>query len=345
MTVALLRMASKTRKQYDLDMDHFIVKALEKKILGYKDLFRLIKEKYRSNISYDTFNRHIRHLKTSGMINKDQKYAPFYLTEKCKSQLKLGALNLVPPAPKLNESSQSSRIAVNRINMYTLILLFKSGSSYEFEKIEELEYFLSIFNLNMNSFSPKSLSRTLQKVKNEVYSMEVFQSNDGRVSVNKKKYVFSANRIRYSTSFVCNIKGVKYPLANYTSDPFTKAGVMQEEINESLTLLSNEGILQKPNVYSGDSIYLFTDIRMYDLLFDLAFHYGWTRSILKKIWNLRNPVPTELQWLQRIEGELAVRNSIERAQKHKRKAGLMHHKKKKELTKIIRETSKELRGI
>jgi predicted transcriptional regulator len=154
--VAVLRRTTTTSKQYDLEMDHFIVKALHKKNIGYRDLFRLVKEKYKQNISYDTFDRHVKHLTNSGMINKDQKYPPFYLTEKCKRQLKLKVLTLVPP--KMDGSSFSTRLATasKRINTYILLLLFKSGSTYEFEKIEELEYFLSIFGLSVHSFTFKT---------------------------------------------------------------------------------------------------------------------------------------------------------------------------------------------
>ena len=249
-----------------------MINALRKKNIGYRDLFRLVKEKFNQNISFDTFDRHVKHLMKTDMIKKDQKYAPFYLTEKCKRQLNLKALNLVRPVQTLNELSLSTQFAASKqVNVYILILLFKSGSTYEFEKIEKLEYFLSIFGLSVKSFSFSSASDALHKSKNEVYRLEwVFRSDDNRFSVNKRRYESSPHRIRNSISFVCNIKGVKYPVTGYRSDPFRKIGITQDEILDSLTLLSNEGILQNPTVYSGDSIYLFDDLHLHDLLFDLS---------------------------------------------------------------------------
>jgi predicted transcriptional regulator len=342
--VAVLRRTITTSKQYDLEMDYFIVNALDKKNIGYRDLFRLVKEKYNRNISFDTLNRHIKHLVNSGMINKDQKYAPYYLTEKCKRQIKLLVLNLASPTTKKNESSVSTRLAFKRINVYILLLLFKSGSSYEFEKIKELEYFLSMFGLSMNSSVKSPRRGPLYKSKNEIYSMEVFESNDGRISVNKRRYLSSPHRTRNSTSFVCNIKGVKYPVTEYRLDPFRKTGITQEEIFDSLTLLSNEGILQKPTIYLGNNIYLFNDLHLYDLLFDLsAFCYGQARSILDKIWSLRRPVPEEKQWLQRIDGELAVTKSIERAREHRKKANLTYYKERELMTKMVQKTSIDVR--
>ena len=346
MNVALLRMASRTSRQYDLELDRYMINALRKKNIGYRDLFRLVKEKFNQNISFDTFNRHVKYLMKTDKIKKDQKYAPFYLTEKCKRQLNLKALNLVRPVQTLNESSLSTQLAASKqVNVYILILLFKSGSTYEFEKIEKLEYFLSIFGLSVKSFSFSSASDALHKSKNEVYRLEgVFRSEDNRFSVNKRRYESSPHRIRNSISFVCNIKGVKYPVTGYRSDPFRKIGITQDEILDSLTLLSNEGILQNPTVYSGDSIYLFDDLHLHDLLFDLsAFCYGQARSTLDKIWNLRRPVPEEKQWLQRIEGESAIMESLERAREHRRKANLTYNKKKELMRKIIEKTSADIK--
>jgi hypothetical protein len=150
-------------------------------------------------------------LKNSGWIDKDTKFAPFYLTEKCKQKLELGVLKLDSPVPKLNESSLSlsAQLAIKRINVYILLLLFRLGSSYEFAKVEELEHFLSILGLSKNSLVMKSSHGPLYKSKNEVYSMAVFESEDGRFSVHEKRYVSSPRRLRDSISFIVNIKGVK----------------------------------------------------------------------------------------------------------------------------------------
>ena len=85
-------MGAGVSKQYDLDLDYFIIKqALNKKNMGYRELFREIGEKHRP-ISYETFNRHINHLKVSEWVDRDAKYSQYYLTEKCKRQLELKAL-------------------------------------------------------------------------------------------------------------------------------------------------------------------------------------------------------------------------------------------------------------
>ena len=48
-------------------MDYFIIESLDKKNIGYNNLFRLVKEKYNRHISDDTFDRHIKHLTESRM--------------------------------------------------------------------------------------------------------------------------------------------------------------------------------------------------------------------------------------------------------------------------------------
>ena len=105
MGVAVLRMTSATSNQYDLKLDQFMIDVLLEKNVGYRNLFYVVKEKYNKNISFETFNDHINHLKKTGLINKDQKYSPFYLTEKCKRRLRLHALTLVPPVQILDDSS------------------------------------------------------------------------------------------------------------------------------------------------------------------------------------------------------------------------------------------------
>jgi hypothetical protein len=59
----------------------------------------------------------------------------------------------------------------------------------------------------------------------------VFGSEDGRVSISKRR--FSPHISRKTIFFVCNIKGVKYPVTKYRTDPFRKTGLMQEEILDS----------------------------------------------------------------------------------------------------------------
>jgi hypothetical protein len=274
------------------------------------------------------------------MINKDGKYGLFYLTEKCKLQRKLGVLKLDSPVPKLNELSLSlsAQLAIKRINVYILLLLFRSDSSYEFAKVEELEYFLSILGLSKNSLTMKSPHGPLHKSKNEVYSMAEFRSEDGRISVHERSYISSPHRLRGSISFICNIKGVKYPVARYRSDPFRKMGITQDEIMNALSLLSNEGILQKPIVYSGDSIYLATDIYLYDLLSLYAFLYEVSRSTLKKLWDLRKPTPEEIQWLQNIEGDSEVAKSAS-SQDYREKMGRTYYSRIKLIRDLIKKTS------
>jgi hypothetical protein len=333
MNIAVLRM-NKTGKQYDLDMDYFIIDSLAQKNLGYKNLFRLVKEKNNPHIVDDTFNRHIQHLLKSGWIDKDAKYAPYCLTEKCKQEIKFGTLVLVPPKLKAIKPSTSAQLAIKKIHANILLLLFKSGSSYEFSKIEELEYFLSLFGLSTNSFHGKLSSDALHKSKDEVYKLElVVESDDGKFSVNKKRYVSSPYRARNSVSYGCNIKGIKYPIAKYRSDPFRKMGITQVEIKNTLSLLSNENILQKPVDYLGDSIYLVVDIRLYDLLFLYSYLYGVCRSTLKELWNRREPTPEEIQWVQTIEGDSKVARFIARAKEKRKKR--TYYKRQIRITDLI----------
>jgi hypothetical protein len=340
MNGAVLRMNSKTSKQYDEEMDYFIIKSLDEKNAGYNELFRLVKEKYNRHISDDTFDRHITHLKISGWIDKDTKFTPFYLTEKCKQQLKLGTLKLVSPVPKLNESiSLSAQLAIKRINVYILLLLFRSGSSYEFAKVEELEYFLFRLGLSKNSLVMKSPHGPLHKSKNEVYSMAVFEPEDGRFSVHERRYVSSPRRLRDSISFICNIKGVKFPLTRYRSEPFRKMGVTQDEIMNSLSLLTNGGILQEPTVYLGDNIYLAADLQLYDLLSVYAYLYEISRSTLKKLWKLRKPIPEEIQWLKRIEGDSEVTRLIARSQEYRRRIDGTYYRRVELIRDLIKKTS------
>ena len=197
-----------TSKKYDLDLDEFIIRrALYKKNMGYRELFREIGERYH-RISFETFNRHINHLKNSGWIDKDAKYSQYHLTEKCKEQLKLGTLFLSSPHEKAIELTSSAKSAMERINVYILLLLFKSDSSYEFTRAEELEYFLSLFGLSKSSLAFKIPHGTLYKSNNEIYTMAVLESRDGRISIHEKKYVSSPRRLKKSISFICNIKGV-----------------------------------------------------------------------------------------------------------------------------------------
>jgi hypothetical protein len=336
MLKAVLRMAGQTSKKYDLELDDFIIKALREKNIGYRELHRLVEEKYR-RLSFETFNRHINHLKQSILIDKDAKHALFYLTEKCKQQLKFGILVLVPPkTPKQKkiESIPSTQLASKQINVYVLLLLFKSDSTYEFERVEELEHFLSVMGLSMNSFAMKSPSGPLYKSKkNEVYRMEVFASDDGRITVNKKGYLSSTHRIKNSVSYVCNVKCLKYPVTRYRSDPFRKMAITHDEIKNILLLLTDENILQKPILFSGDSIYLATDIRLYDLLSDYSSMYYICRSTLTELWNLRPPTPEEIEWLQSIEGNSQVTRFIVKAKERKKK--IAYYKRQKLITDLI----------
>ena len=342
-------MGAGVSKQYDLDLDYFIIKqALNKKNMGYRELFREIGEKHRP-ISYETFNRHINHLKVSEWVDRDAKYSQYYLTEKCKLQLELKALMLVPPIQKLDDSYLSSSLAAasKRINVYILLLLLKSESTYEFEKREELEYFLSLFGLSMNSLNLKSGGGALHKSKMEVYKLEgVFESEDGRVLISKRRIVSSPHRPKNSISLICIIKGVKYPMIKYRSDPFRYTDITREDIIDSLSLLSTKSILREPVEYEGDSIYLFNDQHLYDLLFELnVFCYSWAKSTLLQIWYVRRPELEEKYWLQKIEGESSMTKYIDKARKHRERVGLPHHKKVELMTNIIHDTSIYIKGF
>ena len=54
-------------------------------------------------------------------------------------------------------------------------------------------------------------------------------------------------------------------------------------------------------------------------------------------------MPEEKQWLQRIEGESAIMESLERAREHRRKANLTYNKKKELMRKIIEKTSADIK--
>jgi hypothetical protein len=236
----------------------------------------------------------------------------------------------------LNESSSSTQLANKRINTYILVLLFKFGTSYEFERIEELESFLFSLGLSIKSFVIRTATEPI----------EVWESNDGRISVNKKRYQSSPHGKKNANSFTCNIKGVKYPIDRLRSDPFRKMNITQDEILNALSLLSNEGILQQPIVYSNDKIYLAADLRLYDLLDEYSYWYMVSRSTLKKLWNLRRPTSEEIQWLQRIEGESAVAKSIARSQAYKKRVHRPYYERKKLIKDMIEKTSKtELREL
>jgi hypothetical protein len=221
--------------------------------------------------------------------------------------------------------------------VYILLFLFKSNSGYEFAKIKELEYFLSLFGLSTNSFHDKLSSDALHKSKDEIYKLElVAESDDGKFSVNKKRYVRSPYRSRNSVSYFCNIKGLKYPIVNYRSDPFRKMGITKDDIKNTLSLLSNENILQKPVEYLGDSIYLVVDIQLYDLLFLYSYLYGVCRLTLKELWNLHEPTPEEIQWMQTIEGDLKVARFIARAKEKRKKS--TYYKRQRQITDLINKT-------
>lgn len=329
-------MTDSTSKQYDLDLDDFIINALSNKNMGYRGLHRLIEEEYR-RISFETFDRHKNWLLKSGLIAKDTKYAPYYLTEKCKQQIRLKTLVFVSPKPKAIEPLTPTQSVIRRIHAHTLLLLFKSDSSYEFTTIEELEYFLSLFGLSTNSFHGKLSSDALLKSADEVYKLElVADSDNGKFSVNKKRYVHSPHRTRNSISYVCNIKGIKYPIAKYRSDPFRKMGITLDEIKNTLLLLSSENILQKPVEYLGDSIYLVVDIHLYDLLSLYNYLYNVCRLTLKELWNLREPTPEEIQWMETIESDLKVK-FIARAKEKRKKS--TYYKRQRRITYLINKTN------
>lgn len=332
---AVLRMAGQTSKKYDLALDEFIIDALSKKNMGYRHLHRLIQEEYRS-ISFETFNRHISHLKNSGWIEKDTKYAPYRLTDKCKQQLRLGTLVLASPKPKAIKPSTSAQLAINRIHAHILLLLFKLESSYEFATIEELEYFLSRFDLSTNSL-PVFIAESdeLHKSSNEIYKLKwMVESDDGKFSVNERKYVRSPHRIIDSISYICDFKGIKYPISRYRLDPFRKMGITQDEIKNTLSVLSNENILQKPVEYLGESIYLAVDIHLYDLLSQYSYLYYVCRSTLKVLWNLREPTIEEIQWMQKIEGDSKVTRFTARAKAKRTKH--TYYERQRRLTDLIK---------
>ena len=327
MKVVVLRIGSGSGKQYDLEMNYFIINSLAQKPMGYKDLFRLVKEKHNPRIVDDTFSRHMRHLVESGMIAKDAKYSPFYLNEKCRQQLKLGLVLESLKPKKTIEPSPSTQLAIKRIRIHILLLLFKPDTTYEFAKIEELENFFSLFGLSLSreSFAYKSAgSDVLHRTDSgEVYRREVeLVSSDRRFSVNRIRYQSSPHRQKNTISFVCHIKGIKYPIARYQSDPFSNTSITQDEIKNVLSALIDENIVQMPIVYSGEYIYLATDIHLYDLLSEYSDFYYICRSILNEIWKLREPTPEEIQWLQKIEGDLEVEKSTINSKEYRKKAGL-----------------------
>lgn len=338
MHVAVLRTMNK--KQYNLGMDYFIIESLSKENIGYRELFELIKANHNQHISFDTFNRHIEYLKKSGMIYKNGKFAPFRLTEKCEQQLKMGALDLDAPASKMgNPSSSSTQLARKQINVYILLLLFKSDSSFEFAKVEELEYFLSLFSLSKNSLVMKMPHGSLTKFKNETYTMAVFESGDSRISVHERRYFTSPRRSRDSISFICNIKGVKYPFTRYRSEPFQKTHVTPDETTNALSLLCSEDILEKPISYSDESIYLATDIQLYDLLSEFAFLFEVSKAILKQLWRLRKPTTEEIEWLQRIVGDSEVAKIVAKSHEYRQKRNLSFYSRQKKIRNIMKKLS------
>jgi hypothetical protein len=171
--------------------------------------------------------------------------------------------------------------------------------------------------------------------------MSTFESVDSRITINKKEYLnlpYKTGTLHRSTSYVCFIKGVTYPLARYRSDPFKKAGIARDEITNALNLLSNEGIVEKPIFYSDEKkIYLFTDVRFYDLLFDLSYIYNAIRPILEQIWELRVPVEDEKRWLERIEGDSKVSRVVQRSNDYRKK--ITYYKRKRLLSDLIKKTS------
>jgi hypothetical protein len=115
---------------------------------------------------------------------------------------------------------------------------------------------------------------------------------------------------------------------------------------DSLSLLSSNGILRKPVVYSEDNIFLFNDQHFYDLLFELSvFHYSWVKSILLKIWNIRRPEPEEKQWLQEIEGELAVTKAANKARENRERIRLTYLKKVELVRNLKLQTEKRTNEI
>jgi hypothetical protein len=338
-------MAGAISKKYNLDLDYFIVNALDKKNLNYRPLHKLVKDEYRRGISFETFGYHIDWLIKSRLIAKDTKYAPYYLTEKCKQLIRTGTLVFVSPKPKAIEQSASIQSAIKRIHAHILLLLFKSDSHFEFATIEELEHFLSRFGPTSSLDIFRSASNALHISSNETYRLIwVAESEDGKFSVTKRKYLRSPNRKRNGISFICNIKGTKYPIARYRSDPFRNMTFTQDEIKDTILTLVNENILQQPILFSGKSIYLATDIHLYDLLSEYGFLYGIRRSTLKQLWDLREPTSEEKQWLQRIEGYSGVAKSIIQAREQRKKRGLSYYKRQKLIKDLINQTTRTEEG-
>ena len=321
-------MTDSTSKKYDLDLDEFIIKELSERNIGYRILYKLIGENYRP-ISFETFNRHVKHLKDSGWIDKDAKYAPYQLTERCKQRLRLNALNLISPRAVGQPASK-------KIDIYVLLLLFKLDSSYEFEQQEELDYFLSVFGLTTDSFILKMQSDALHRSGNKTYMMSTFESVDSRITLNKRAYLSLpyTGTLYKSTSFICFIKGVTYPLTSYRTDPFKKAGITQDEIKYTHSLLSEEDILQKPVEYLNDSVYLAVDIHLYNLLSLYSYLYDVCRSTLKELWSLREPTEEEIQWLRRIERDSKVTRFIVRTKEKRKKR--TYYERQKRLANLIK---------
>ena len=323
-----------TSRQYDLEMDYFIIESLDKKNMGYSNLFRLIKEKYNPHISDDTLSRHLKHLTESQRwIHKDDRYSPFYLTEKCKQLIKLNTLVLTSPVQKLIEPTSSVQRAIKQIDIYILLLLFKSGSTYKFKSEAELENFLSTFGLSM-----KSLSVKLFLNENLLY-LKIYESDDGKISVQKKDLGQHTSK---GISFICNIKGIKFPLSRYRLEPFRKSGITQAEIMNALSLLSIEGILQEPVMYKDDSIHLITDVTLFDLMLEYGFYYELIKRLLKKIWELRRPTTAEIQWLRRVEGD-SVDKVLIKSLTYRQKMDL--NKKRKLMNDMRKEIRSFVNGI
>ena len=326
-------MNSMTSRQYDLEMDYFIIESLDKKNMGYSNLFRLIKEKYNPHISDDTLSRHLKHLTESDWIHKDDKYSPFYLTEKCKQLIKLNTLVLTSPVQRLIEPTSSVQRAIKQIDIYILLLLFKSGSTYKFKSEAELENFLSTFGLSMNSLSVKLF------LKESLLYLKIYESDDGKISVQKRDLGPHTSK---GISFICNIKGIKFPLSRYRLEPFQKSGISQDEIKESLSLLSIQGVVQEPVIYKNDSIYLITDVTLFDLMLEYGFYYESIKRLLKKIWELRKPTTAEVQWLRRAEGD-SVDKVLIKSLIYRQKMDL--NKKKKLMNGMKKEIRSFVNGI
>jgi hypothetical protein len=326
-------MADSTSKKYDLELDDFIINTLSKKNIGYRHLHRAVEEEYR-RISFETFDRHINWLIVCGLITKDDKYAPYYLTEKCKQQLRLGTLILVSPRPKTTKPSTLTQLAIKKIHIHILLLLFKFDSSYEFGAIGELEYFLSRFGLSTRSLLFRSANDILHKSSNEIYKLKwVVESKDGIFSVNKRIYIRSPSRAN-SVSYTCNFKGIKFPIDRSRSDLFRKMDITQDEVKNTLLLFCDENILEKSVEYFGDSIYLAANIRLYDLLSLYSMLYSIARSTLKNIWNLREPRSEEIRWLRMFEGDSKVTRIIIRAKEKRKKRA--YYERTRRLTNLIK---------